>query len=178
MGWGTTREGLMPVSGLVSMGDACPQSQGPRPQHPTHRTAATAAQGPTPEVHGHLQSRPHLPPPGGVVSDSSPGHHPPALGLHPPASSCPLQLHHIHQQTLAAPTAPGRCGGHAQVPPRSVGLGHAAPLACRAQIAFIQTQFPSKGSGSPRGLPLLCRARGKDLSRFFLIGLIYSVVQM
>lgn len=67
-----------------------------------------------------------------------------------------------------------------------MGLGHTAPLpfpmenACLLStdcFAFIQTNFLA-GLQESQGTPSLCRAGGKDLSWFLLIGLIYSAVQM
>lgn len=174
MGWGTTREGLMPVSGSVSMGDACPQSQGPHPQHPTHSTAATAAQGPTPEVHGHLQPRPHLPPPGGVVSDSSPGHHPLALGLHPPvlcSSTTSISKHWL------PPQPPADVGDMPRCPPAAWGWGTQPRSPAEHRLLLSKPNFLAglrESQGAPPSLP----SKGERSEPFFLIGLIYSVVQM
>lgn len=163
------REGFMLVSGSVSIGGTYPPTQGDLP---------------------------------GLPSLMPPWRHSPHPICFPRACSAGLQLsaafHHsrtdslLHPALLCNPTPSlphlsenvGRGGGHAQVHPRHEAGAHSpTPLLLRKRLPAECRLLLSKpnflaGLQESQGTPSLCRAGGKDLSWFLLIGLIYSAVQM
>lgn len=98
----------------------------------------------------------------------------------------------LHVALFCSPTHPsphlsenvGRGGGHAQVHPRHGAGAHSpTPLPLGKRLPAERRLLLSKpnflaGLQESQGTPSLCRAGGKDLSCFLLIGLIYSAVQM
>lgn len=78
----------------------------------------------------------------------------------------------------------GRGGERAQVQPRHGAEAHSPtplpPVKCLPAERRLLLSKPNflAGLQESQGTPSLCRAGGKDLSWFLLIGLIYSAVQM
>lgn len=157
------------VRGSVSAGDTCPGSgMSPAPHILFGDLPGPPASQPQP---------PPLPP------------CPPVVGSSPrnpfPSSPFSQLLHLTPVPGSSASLTPPRCPrGGTHGPAHVPLLRRSGPIPGeRARLMSADCFHPNpiswQGFGSPGGLPpLLLPSRGKDLSQFFLIGLIYSAVQM
>lgn len=106
-----------------------------------------------------------------LPSFAAPPHPSPHLSAN---AGCPPSPRQRGGTCRGAPVAQGRRGVGAHIP-APVPQGKRSPAERR--LLLSKPNFLA-GLRESRGAPPPCRAGGKDLSRFFLIGLIYSVVQM